>query len=389
MIARMAEALASNDCVRVAVFPHYTSNPYTTRLIDELNGRGYDARGFKASKSIGLELLRSFRPHVAHVQWVEKQMVRATPDETRRTAARFLWQVRALRLLGVKVVWTLHNLASHDSPDPELEREVTNRFAGRVDAAIAHCGRAAELATQRFAALRDKPIAVAMHPGYAGVYGDAPSKAEARARLSLEPDVPVVLSLGQIRSNKGLDALVREFVKLRDGGAGEARLVIAGSGVHEEAVAALREAAAGRADVRIDDRFLDDAELPTYLAAADVFVAPYTRSLTSGAVLLAMTYGLPCVAPDEACLGEVLSAQGELLYMPDEANGLAEALSRAFAMRNRWAAWGEANAQRAAGWTWGSFVDGVETAYRSAGVATPSCPASGRWPAAPGAIAAP
>src|SRR5690606_27687634 len=93
-----------------------------------------------------------------------------------------------------------------------------------------------------------------------------PSQAEARARLGLRAHGPVVVYTGGLLAWKGVDVLVEAARRLPS-----VEFVIAGG--MDADVARLRERARGLANVRIDG-FRPPSEVPLYLAAADVAVAP-------------------------------------------------------------------------------------------------------------------
>ena len=86
--------------------------------------------------------------------------------------------------------------------------------------------------------------------------------------------------------------------------------------------------------------------------AADVVVFPYRDVLTSGALLLAMSFGKACIAPRIGCMGDVLETSGGFLYDLSDENGLPDALARALQENNRLAAMGQRNLCQAEKWNW-------------------------------------
>jgi len=56
--------------------------------------------------------------------------------------------------------------------------------------------------------------------------------------------------------------------------------------------------------------------------ACDVVVFPYQEILTSGAVILAMSFGRACVAPRLGCIQDVLDDKGAFIYEPSNKAGL-------------------------------------------------------------------
>jgi len=56
---------------------------------------------------------------------------------------------------------------------------------------------------------------------------------------------------------------------------------------------------------------------------------PYKDILTSGAVILAMSFGKPIIAPAIGCIPDVLDSEGSILYDPSEKEGLLKAMKQA------------------------------------------------------------
>ncbi|MDG6250545.1 hypothetical protein, partial [Methanocalculus sp.] len=60
--------------------------------------------------------------------------------------------------------------------------------------------------------------------------------------------------------------------------------------------------------------------------AADVVILPYTDILSSGAALLALSFGKPIIAPAIGCIPQVLDNHGSILYDPDQEEGMINAM---------------------------------------------------------------
>ena len=84
-----------------------------------------------------------------------------------------------------------------------------------------------------------------------------------------------------------------------------------------------------------------------YLRATDVFVAPFKSVLTSGSVILAMSYGLPCIVPRLGCLPETLSHQEELIYKANDVSDLYSKLNHVVNNQSRVSEWGDQNRRTA------------------------------------------
>jgi glycosyltransferase involved in cell wall biosynthesis len=75
-------------------------------------------------------------------------------------------------------------------------------------------------------------------------------------------------------------------------------------------------------------QYVPENEIQVYMNAADVAVFPFTDILTSGSVLLAMSFGKAIVVPRLGCITETLDIQGGFLYNPDDLDGLSMALQK-------------------------------------------------------------
>jgi glycosyltransferase involved in cell wall biosynthesis len=163
------------------------------------------------------------------------------------------------------------------------------------------------------------------HGNYIGAYPDKCTRGEARRRLAVDQDAFVFLSLGQVRPYKGLDDLVSAFAQLPGQ---ELRLLIAGN-PHDAAYGqALVASAAGDSRMRVDLRFVPDDEVQYYMRAADACVLPYHSATTSGAAILALSFGRPVIAPDIPPFRGLISPGSGVLYETTP-GGLGQALSAA------------------------------------------------------------
>jgi glycosyltransferase involved in cell wall biosynthesis len=138
---------------------------------------------------------------------------------------------------------------------------------------------------------------------------------------------PVVLCFGLLRPYKGLEILLEAWRGITG-----AELWIAGMARMDTArlratVAELNEQPAelqGR--VRLDDRFINDDELPGYFAHADLVVLPYREIDQSGVLFTALAFGRPLLLSDVGGFPE-LARTGAARIVPAGASGpLREAL---------------------------------------------------------------
>jgi len=122
-----------------------------------------------------------------------------------------------------------------------------------------------------------------------GHFGDGSSNVGVRSLPSDRP--PRLLFFGRILHYKGLDLMLealpilrKEFPKLR--------LEIWGSGDITPYKAALDSVG----DVRLENRWIEEEEIPGIFSATDLAVLPYREASQSAVVATAFAVGMPCVA---------------------------------------------------------------------------------------------
>lgn len=159
-------------------------------------------------------------------------------------------------------------------------------------------------------------VAICPHPVY-GMFGDRrlPSS-EARKRLALSQDLPVLLFFGIVRPYKGLRDLIQAVAHLRDWGK-PVHLLVAGEVWEDEAAYRQQISRLNLSElVRLEDRYIPNEEVALFFSAADVFVAPYTGGTQSGAMELAIGFGLPIVATENIGAEVAAANVGRLGIVP-------------------------------------------------------------------------
>jgi len=242
---------------------------------------------------------------------------------------RFVALLLLVRLRRAKLLWTAHNLMPHDAtPFPYLDRlgrKIVIALSHRV---FVHGPSAARALEERFRGVHRKLVVI--HFGHwLDYYPRAQSRADARAQLGLSRDAHVFLFIGLCKPYKNLHGLIETFRRR----SGASLLLIAGrfqSDDYRERIAALAE---GDDRIRLYPRHIPDAELQTFLGACDCVVLPYLQTLTSGAAMLALSFGRPVVSVKRGSLQDVITDEVGILFEPSEPDGLERALQAAAARR--------------------------------------------------------
>lgn len=252
-------------------------------------------------------MLTGDAPALWHVHWPESVATSRSPGRAAVDVLAFALSLRAARRTGTPIVWTAHNLEPHESHRGRAAERLMRSVVARLDGWISLSRAAVPLAIAKHPRLARLPQLVVPHGHFADVYPAAPDRAEARGVLGLPADPGVLLFFGNIRTYKNVPGLLRAFRSMPEE---RLLLVIAGAPYDRETRRAVEDAAAGDARIRLRLEHVPEADVPLLFGAADGVVLPADRILNSGSVLLALSFGLPVLAPDTPVLRELRDQVG-------------------------------------------------------------------------------
>lgn len=277
-----------------------TPNRYTALLSDALQDLGAEVTEFAPSTARD-------RFDVVHVHWPESPL----GSRTYRAAIWGLFRrLRALaiaRRRGAVLIWTAHNIRTHDQRRPWLESIFWRVFLPRVDGWIALSAASHDAVLAARPRLASLPSGVVRHGHYVGSYPDQVSRRAARADLSLPADAAVVLSVGRVRPYKNLEVLVDTVRRLPDD---RLRLVVAGACPSPELADTLRRAAGDDPRIVLHLNAVPDDRLQHYFRSADLAVIPFRDVLNSGSTMLALSFDCPILVPAIGSLPELSEEVG-------------------------------------------------------------------------------
>lgn len=319
----------------VMFWPYYRANPYQRLLY------GPHAKEMEICAGTIDAALREIRDsaspedHIFHVHWLNFVFSDDMSEDAATEASNdFLAKIELFKALGGTVVWTIHNVLSHDANHRNIEIALSKRVAELVDVLHFHTAESVAEVAQVFPVPQDK-IRIARHGNYIGAYPDLVSREVARVYLGLEPDDDVILFNGQVRTYKGIDALIAAFRRIL-ATRPTTKLVIAGA-AREDPFLNLKEPLSEfeRSRVRFINRFIDDAELQVFLRSADFAVYPYRNILTSGSLMLALSFGLPVIIPAVAMTCAVLEGSIAGITYDGSVAELENAIAQMLAAKDR------------------------------------------------------
>ena len=326
----MNHILKSKKTMKVLMLPDYSrSNPYQRELVRALGEYGVHVT--LCSFNV-LPLLRAIwaygKPDILHLHWTDGFIVAGNWPKTILKTLRFLIELIVVQALGIKVVWTVHNLSNHEKINASYESFVNRILIHFYDQVIVHCSAARKAAIQLYhlADRFSRKVHIIPHGHYIDSYENNMTRRNARIKLDYDEDAILFLFFGSIRPYKGIFELIDVFRKIENS---KVRLLIVGRPSNDITKKELTDRC------QIDDRirtylqYVPEDEIQIYMNAADVTVFPYTDILTSGSVLLAMSFGKAIVVPRIGCISETLDPQGSFLYDPNDVDGLSGAMQNA------------------------------------------------------------
>ncbi|MGC8633140.1 MAG: glycosyltransferase [Candidatus Limnocylindrales bacterium] len=232
---------------------------------------------------------------------------------------------------GLPVVSTLHTILAHPTAEQEaVLREVVARSARLVT--MSARGRA--ILTERYGA-DQRRIAVIPHgvPDFEGHDRDT-----AKAALGLAGST-LLLSAGLLGPGKNVELVLEAFARITEEVPNALYAVVGATHPevqhregerYRQQLMALATTLGIERRVRFVDRYLSDAELTTWLTAADVFVTPYRNAeqITSGTLAYALAAGAAVVSTPYEHAKELLRDGRGVLVPFEDPRTLAHALAR-------------------------------------------------------------
>jgi len=341
----------SAELLRVALIdPSLFTIPYDAKLADALRDLGHQVTVYGEARKPGDEPaeLAELRPlfyaelrRLATARWPRQALrvakgalhwrgMRRLTDELRQSrpdVIHFQWSplpaidrlfLRELRGLA-PVVLTVHDSRPFNGAAWRLQKWGATSIFKEFDGLIVHTEEA-----------RERLVACGVPPGCVvriahGLLHDvtplAPRPAQRSDRLRF-------LLFGKLKPYKGADLLIEAFRRLPTELRERVEVQIVGKPYMD--VAPLIEAARGlEPGLRLDLRFVPDAEMNDLLAQADAIVFPYREIDVSGVLMAALRYERPIIASAIGGFAELLvDGRHGLLVPPDDAGALSAAMAR-------------------------------------------------------------
>lgn len=318
--------------MKVLVFPR-DPNPYQELLYAEAEALGAEVAYLGRVTRLGsLNLLllpvelvvrRISGARIVHLHWVWAFLLPGAdrfPALRRASWGWFRLCLRIIRLLGLRLAWTAHNVLPHS---PVFPNDIAARrlLVGQCDVVFGHSSWTLSGLTEigavprRWAMIRHAPFehAAPVSPT------SQPSSTNGTREL---------LFFGKVFEYKGVEDLLEALARLPE--SCRVHLTVAGQ-CSDAGLRSRIEASARKAGHRVSLRLqhLPDSDIEQLMQQADVVVLPFRRITTSGSALLALSYGKPLVIPALPALADL--PDGAAFRYDGSVEGLASTLQSVIA----------------------------------------------------------
>jgi beta-1,4-mannosyltransferase len=354
--------------MKVGYFPFRPGlNPYQQLFAGALEAAGLEVQRIRPRKWFPLQFACAQPVDVLHLDWPHDWY----QGRTRASRLVKAWMYRGglRRLRERPVVWTAHNLYSHEAHGHDgaaiaREHDMIQALVEVCDGIVVLSATAAAQLRNAYRVPASVRVRVVPHGHYIGCYANDVSAETARARLALPGAGRVLLFVGRLRPYKGLEQLIAAFADV----AAEGSVLLIAGAASEDYAASLRrliESAGGPGRIRLHAGEVADDDLQLYFNACDAVVLPFKDILNSGSLLLAMSFGCPVVAPRLGSIPEVACPTAWHAYAPADPDGLRGALRAALHGSSHGAASREAvRAFTASRYDWAHIGQAVDALYR-------------------------
>jgi beta-1,4-mannosyltransferase len=285
------------------------TNPYQRLLYEAVARQGVSVVD-GVSLGVGSLLRHRGRVFILHIHWPEgfyRGGRRRFKGQASLLVTAFVVRLVVARALGYHVIWTAHQVYPHERATPYADRVAALALSRVASRLIAHDETTRSSIERELGVRAARKTRVVPHGSYVGVYPEGRPQAEVRRELGLAEDDYVFLAFGHVRAYKGVSVVLEAFARLS---AQAARLVVAGMPHDSHTERELRSAAAADPRIRLLLEYVPDERVAELFAAADAAVVARKDAGTSGALVLALSQGLPAVYPDASPYRELVGDAG-------------------------------------------------------------------------------
>lgn len=236
---------------------------------------------------------------VFHHHWFECRDV--------RTFLNSLWKIGILtiyKLLGGKIIWTVHNLRPHQQKWRRINFYLRRIWAKLPHRIHVHCQSAINSVSELYGIAADRFFVISHPPYPAKLLPQADARRQLTERypeVKPPPTASLFLMFGYIAKYKGILEVARIFKKCHP----DKILLIAGSLKRQNQVYFNALKSLEGDTVIIIPKHIPESDVPLFFNAAEAVIFNYQEILESGGAALAQSYRKKIIVPNKGCPGEL------------------------------------------------------------------------------------
>lgn len=253
---------------------------------------------------------------VFDIHWPDAVVMGKSTPRAALKICLLLLSVLIFKLRGVRIVYHVHNIGSHDKYHPVLERFFWRVFLPNVDVFIHMNSASVTKFKEAFPSTKAQRHEVIFLPHYRDTIAAADEpRGRVRDKYGLSQDAHIYFCFGLLRPYKGLEDLIAAFDKLVEGANADnhpAELLIAGRPFDADYGNKLQQLASDNPRIKMIMRFVTDEELNELLYACDTVVMAHRKVNNSGVALMALSANRKLIAPALGALPELADIVGDM-----------------------------------------------------------------------------
>lgn len=268
--------------------------------------------------------------------------------------------LRLLKILDIPLVWTLHDLQPHTQyrfNTYPIQQILRKHLMENTNVLLVNCHGVENLVRSNFH--KAPEIVVSPLGNYRVFYPETVDRNKARNFFGISNHEIMVLFFGTQRPQRNALELTRVFKKIKNK---NICLFVAGS-TDQKLKNEIEDMAWGDWRIRHYTQQASNDKIEFLLKASDILVMPGHDYFTSAVIVLALSYGVPVVAPNYGCAPDMIKNSGVLYTNNGSEDDLLQALETAINKKDELFHIAQAQIEN---WSWGKTAKQILFAYEKA-----------------------
>ncbi|RYL97089.1 glycosyltransferase [Sporolactobacillus sp. THM7-7] len=291
------------------------TNKYNELLSKSIENKGIVVNDFNPAHN---DFFHMKNGDILHFHWIHPYYQHGVIWIMIIKSIKFLSYLILLRLRGIKIVWTVHNLYPHKYRWLYFEKIIRKIIMLLCNKLIV-AGQSIKQQVIKEFNVKPEKIDVVMHGNYYKVYPI--HYQDYRKKYNIAPGEIVFLFVGAIKEYKGVIDLLKTFTQIKNE---KIHLLVAGK-VYEGLGKSIKQFTDVQ-NITFDLRFIPDEELADLIISSTFVVLPYKNITTSGTAILAVSLKRKIITPGTPFMKEYFDKSTSIMYDIEDPEGLIKVL---------------------------------------------------------------